>query len=405
MTYDNTQRPKTARELGIMRGFPPPSDKRPTKSNWDLPPFNRWSFQNARMLFPTTDVCRGDQNPSSFERTEQDLSVVKFQKVSGEFCGFWQFLDETYTDGFLVYHQDRIVFEHYANDMTPKALHLSQSVSKTIVGTIAGMLIEQGVVDPDAPLTTIVPELAQCGYGDATLTQTLSMQSGVRFTEDYNLPNSDMTRLDIACGWRPARDGVDYESIRDIILSLPKIREHGEKFEYRSIETDVVAWVLERATSETLAQLISRMIWQPMGAERDGYFTVDRDSTALADGGFNATLRDYARFGRLFLNANRGEVGPVSNGWLRASQVGEASKFGTPYTDVAPNGAYKNKWWIRDVDRGDINARGVFGQLIYLDPKSDFMAVKLSTWPDYLIPEYSKNTFLALDAIRAHLER
>ncbi len=405
MTYDNTQRPKTARELGIMHGFPPPSDKRPTYSNWDLPPFNRWSFQNTRMLFPTTEVCRGDRNPSSFEQAEQDLSAVQFQNNSGEPCGFWQFLDETYTDGFLVYHQGRIVFEHYANDMTPKTLHLSQSVSKTIVGTIAGMLIEQGVLDPDAPLATIVPELAQCGYGDATLTQTLSMQSGVRFTEDYNLPNSDMTRVDIACGWRPARDGATYESIRDIILSLPKTREHGEKFEYRSIETDVVAWVLERATSDSLALLVSRMIWQPMGAERDGYFTVDRHGTALADGGFNATLRDYARFGRLFLNANRGEDGPVSNGWLRASQAGEASKFGAPYTDVAPNGAYKNKWWIRDVARGDINARGVFGQLIYLDPKSDFMAVKLSTWPDYLIPEFSKNTFLALDAIRAQLER
>lgn len=405
MTKGPNQRPKTARELGIMQGFPPAPDKRPTNTNWDLPPFNRWSFQNTRMLFPTTEVPRGDQEPSSFERAEQDLSTVRFQKISGEPCDITQLLDETYTDGFLVYHRNKVVFEYYANDMTPQTLHLSQSVAKTIVGTVAGMLIEQGVIDPDAPLTSIVPELAQCGYGDATLTQTLSMQSGVRFTEDYNLPNSDMTRVDIACGWRPAQDGAAYESIRDIILSLPKIRAHGEKFDYRSIETDVVAWALERATSQSLAQLVSRMIWRPMGAARDGYFNVDRHGTALADGGFNATLCDYARFGRLYLNAANEDGGPVSQSWLRASQSGDASKFGTPYTDVAPNGAYKNKWWVRNVDRGDINARGVFGQLIYLDPASDLLVVKLSTWPDYLIPEFTKNTFLAIDAIRAHLER
>lgn len=403
MTEDAHQRPKTAREWGIMQGFPPEPDKRPMNTNWDLPPFNRWTFQNTRMLFPTTEVHRGDLEPSTLEFAERDLSSVRFQNVSGDSSDIWRLLDETYTDGFLVYHDGKVVFEHYANDMTPKTSHLSQSVAKTIVGTVAGILIEQGVVDPEAPLAAIVPELAQCGYGDATLTQTLSMQSGVQFCEDYNLPNSDMTRVDIACGWRPAREGAAYESIRDIILSLPKIREHGERFEYRSIETDVVAWVLERATSETLSQLISRLLWQPMGAERDAFFNVDREGTALADGGFNATMRDYARFGRLYLNATSHDDGPVSRSWLRASQVGEASKFGEPYTDVAPNGAYKNKWWVRDVDRGDINARGVFGQLIYLDPKSDFMAVKLSTWPDYLIPDFIKNTFLAIDAIRAHL--
>ncbi|MEP2030796.1 MAG: serine hydrolase [Paracoccaceae bacterium] len=405
MSSDTFQRPKTARELEIMQGFPPAPDKRPTSSNWDLPPFNRWSFQNMRMLFPTTEVQRGDQKPSTFESADEDLSAVRFQNISGATRDIWQLLDETYTDGFLVYHDGRIVMEHYANDMTPKTLHLSQSLAKTIVGTVAGMLIEQGLVDPEAPLASIVPELAQCGYGDATLTQTLSMQSGVRFTEDYNHPNSDMTRVDIACGWRPAREGSTYESIRDIILSLPKIREHGEVFEYRSIETDVVAWVLERGTSESLAQLTSRLIWQPMGAARDACFNVDREGTALADGGFNATLRDYARFGRLYLDAASQNEGPVSLSWRSGSQLGDASKFGEPYTDVAPNGAYKNKWWVRDVNRGDINARGVFGQLIYLDPASNFMAVKLSTWPDYLIPDFTKDTFLAIDAIRAHLER
>ena len=136
------------------------------------------------------------------------------------------------------------------------------------------------------------------------------------------------------------------------------------------------------------------------GAERDAFFTVDRAGTALADGGLNATLRDYARFGRLMLE----QGGPVPERWITGSMNGEVQKFGTPHTDVTPNGAYKNSWWVRDNDRGDIAARGVFGQLIYVDRTSDLMVVKLSSWPDYLIHKFTVDTFLAIDAIREALK-
>jgi len=92
--------------------------------------------------------------------------------------------------------------------------------------------------------------------------------------------------------------------------------------------------------------------------------------------------------------------GVVPENWIRSSMRGEAGKFGAPYTDVTPNGAYKNSWWVRDNDRGDIAARGVFGQLIYVDRASGLMVVKLSSWPDYLIYKFTLDTFLAIDAIR-----
>ncbi|HBM11318.1 MAG TPA: 6-aminohexanoate hydrolase, partial [Rhodospirillaceae bacterium] len=185
-----SQRPHTARELGIMQGFPPRPEKRPTASNWDLPPFNRWSFQNVRALLPTVDVDRGTGPVWDLPSAHQDVSGVKFSALDGTTKTIKQMLTETYTDGFLVMHRGQVITEQYFNDMHPRSLHLAQSVSKSLVGTLAGVLHGEGKLDMDAPLADRIPELAYCGYGDATLGQVLDMQTGVRFVEDYGLPDS-----------------------------------------------------------------------------------------------------------------------------------------------------------------------------------------------------------------------
>ncbi len=398
------QRPRTARELGIMRGFPPPPEKRPTMENWDLAPFNRWSFQNIRALFPTTDVKRGGEKVRSFAADHQDLGKLTFKATDGSHRTIADWLSESYTDGFLVAHRGKLVTESYFNDMTPQTPHLSQSVAKSVVGALAGVLHGEGLLPLDLPLAELVPELARCGYAHATLSQVLDMQSGVRFIEDYGVPYSDMTRIDIASGWRPLRPGEPAATIRDVILSLPQERPHGQAFSYRSIETDVLAWVIERAAGQSLADLLSDRIWSRLGAEHDAFFTVDAAGTALADGGFNATLRDYARFGQMMLDGGRvGGAQVVPASWIAASRDGETHKFGAPYTDVAPNGAYSRQWWVHDVDRGNFMARGVFGQLIHIDPESGVLVVKLSTWPDYLIESFTRDALAAVTTIREAL--
>jgi hypothetical protein len=118
-----------------------------------------------------------------------------------------------------------------------------------IVGALAGILCQQGLLDRNAPMVEYVPELKRCGYRDASLSHALNMTSGVRFVEEYDHPDSDMRRVDIASGWRPVADDEVRPTIHDIILTLPKIKPHGEAFAYKSIDTDVVAWVLERAAS------------------------------------------------------------------------------------------------------------------------------------------------------------
>jgi CubicO group peptidase (beta-lactamase class C family) len=144
--------PKTARQLGIMQGFPPPPEKRPTLANWDLPPFNRWTFQNVRSLIPTVDVFRGFGPARVLDEAPEDLGDVRFERENGTTVSVDRFLGESYGDAFLVMHRNRVVFERYLNGMTPETLHLSQSVAKSVVGLLTGVLASDGAVDIHAPL-------------------------------------------------------------------------------------------------------------------------------------------------------------------------------------------------------------------------------------------------------------
>lgn len=400
------------RDHGIMQGFPPPIDRRPTLANWDSPPFNRWSFQHVREILPTAEVRCAPGPATAFEAAPRELTGLRFETTDGRDITVGELLDETHTDGFLVLHRGRLVCELYFNAMEPHTLHLSQSVSKSLVGALAGILIGRGDLDPQAPLSDHVPELAGCGYADATLNHLLDMRSGVRFSEDYGVADSDVTREEIVCGWKPRPPDLpeDFpDSLCELILTLPRERDHGGSFKYRSIESDVIGWVLERASGTRLAELTSRELWQPLGCERDACFTVDRAGFALVDGGFNATLRDYARFGQMHCDDgffNGRQVVPAD--FVAQTRIGDPDVFDSPYKLHFPRGAYRNQFWIRDVDKGDkvqYMARGIFGQLIYIDAPRRLVAVKLSSWPDFLNPAYLLNTLAAIDAIAETLDR
>ena len=384
----------------IMRGFPPPPEQRVTLENWDSAPFNRWSFRNIRRILPTAEVSRGSGPSSSLPRAPQALDSVTFQDLDGGTKTLADLLAETYSDGFLVLHRGRVVFERYLNGMTERSLHLSQSVAKSVVSSTAGILIGRGALDPEAPVQSYVPELARCGYKDATLQQVLDMTSGVRFTEDYTDPSSDVHLIDGACGWKPGRHGDAPTCVYELILTLDRERPHGESFRYRSIETEVLAWCLERATGLHLTELVGAELWGKLGAEQDASFTVDPAGAALASGGFNATLRDYARFAQMHLEQglfNGRQI--VAAEWIAGCRNGDHSLFGAPYNEVLPDGAYCNQFWIEDRTRRAYMARGVFGQLIYIDPQAALAAVKLSTWPDFQNARFSIETLRALRAI------
>jgi CubicO group peptidase (beta-lactamase class C family) len=389
----------------IMRGSPP--ELRVPPMDWDRPPWNRWAFQHVREILPTAEVWRGSGRESVLPQMPQDLGGIAFERLNGTQSTIEAFLDDSYTDGFLVLHKGHIVFERYFNGMSERTLHLSQSVAKSVTGAAAGCLVAQGVLDPARPLTHYLPELAASAYQGATVQHVLDMTSGVSFNEDYTDPHSDVGRIDVASGWKPPPNGAGDlpEHMWELILSL-KLGEgpHGERFVYRSIETDVLGFCMERASNRRLPQLVSELLWQPMGAEESACFTVDRAGFALADGGLNATLRDYARFGSLYLNDgvfNGRQIVPTS--WIKATQTGDHALFGEPYTLLTPNGAYSNQFWIENISRPAVMCRGVFGQLIYIDAARDLVVVKLSSWPDFLNVVFGIDTLRMIHALASEI--
>ena len=372
--------------VNIMQGFPVPQEHRIPRNDWDRAPWNRWSFQNVRHILPTTEVWRGDGEINHFSRQPKELGDIKFKSSEGSVETVQNWIDTSYTDGILVLHQGSIVFEQYHNNMNPRSLHLSQSMAKSIVGSLAGILIGRGQLDTEGLVSEYLPELEQTAWKGATLRQVLDMTTGVCYVEDYEALDSDIALTDIASGWKLPGSGVDAPACMwDQILGLTETtRAHGALFQYRSIETDVLAHCLERVTQTRLAELVSREIWQPLGCEESASFTVDPAGYAMADGGFNATLRDYARFGQMLLDD--GEVkgkNIVPKAWIDDIQNADHSLFGEPYTQAAPNGGYRNQFWVEDVEQKCFMARGVFGQLIYVDPVHQMVVVKLSAWPEF----------------------
>jgi CubicO group peptidase (beta-lactamase class C family) len=382
-------------------------DQTITLANWDTPPFNRWSFLNMSEIMPVAPISRGGGPVREFTENRRELDRVAFTGIDGGATSVREVLDTTETDGFLVLHQGEIVCEEYFNGMEPDTLHLTQSVSKSVVGTLVGIYAARGLIDRNALVSDYLPELKNSGYAGATVDHVVNMRTGVKFIEDYTDPKADFAFLDRASGWKDLKDEDDPRSIHDLLMSIEGDRPHGEYFQYRSIDTDVLAWICERVGGAPLTELISAEIWSRIGAGHDATFTIDREGTALADGGLNVTLRDLGRFAQMYLD--RGIVNglPIASpDWIDGCRHGDTETFGVMYGDFArhyPNAGYSNQWWVVDGARGIYSARGVFGQLIYIDPQSEMIAVKLSTWPDFLDTARGLNTYRMVEAIAAHL--
>jgi CubicO group peptidase (beta-lactamase class C family) len=387
-----------------MQGSPPLLV--PPRLDWDRAPWNRWSFQHVRDMVPTAEVWRGTGKIHEFPRREKALGTLRVTGLDGQLSTLDHLLDNTYTDGFLVLKNGAIVTELYFNGMEQRTLHLSQSVAKSVTSAVAGILIARGLIDLAALVTHYLPELENTAWRGATVQQVLDMTTGVTFSEEYADPYSEMGQLDVAAGWKLPPPGSDPafswpSTVWNLILSCKRSDgPHGAEFHYRSIETDVLAFVMERVTGKRLPQLVSEELWQKIGAEESGSFTVDSAGYALADGGFNATLRDYGRFGQMLLVGGNGVV-PAA--WIEATRNGNHGMFGEPYATLMPGGAYHNMFWIENEASRNLMAQGVFGQFIYVDFTNQMVVVKLSTWPDFIIPEMVIATRNAVRLIGQHL--
>jgi CubicO group peptidase (beta-lactamase class C family) len=386
-----------------MRGAPPFDQGLVTLANWQDPPYNRWAFQHVRELVPTA-VIRSGSSASQLPAEPSGVGSLSFRHGLREMT-VDEMLEETYTDGFLVLHRGKIRLERYLNDLLPDTPHLLMSVSKSVVATVAGLLQSDGRLDASAPVSSIVPQLAGTSFDGATVQQLLDMRTGTRFNEAYDDLQADVRTYEPIYLWRPDDGRPRPPDILSYYPTLVNDGEHGGPFRYRSILTDVLGWVLERAAGRRLHDLISELIWRPMGAEFDAEITVDAHGNPMADGGVCATLRDVARFGALYL----------PGGWLPPAWIADTAR-GAPDGARAfvsgdnppdwPAGAhYRNFWWVPDPDAPFLIASGIYGQNVYVLPADDLVIAKLSTWPHASDQALRQLTLTAVQSIVTHLRK
>jgi len=376
-----------------------------TLANWQDPPHNRWAFQHVRELIPTARISRGLGHPRRLPRSDQELERLAFSYRERKLT-IDQWLANSFTDGFLVLHQGRVIAEQYRNQLTPDAPHLLMSVSKSVTSTIAGILAGGGVLDVGSPVEALAPELAGTSFAGATVQHLLDMRTGTRFSEDYDDPLAEVRTYQPVYLWRPRgdRDNLPGDAI-SYFGTLVNDGPHGGPFRYRSVLPDVLALVIERAAGARLSELIGRELWQPMGAEFDAEITVDARGNPMADGGISATLRDLGRFGQLF--CDRGQSGyrqVVPGAWIDDTIAGAADGLGRyeladPDPDAVGAAHYRNCWWVRDPGLPLFYASGIHGQHIFVHGPAQVVVVKLSTWPTPLSADLLGQTVAAVRAI------
>jgi CubicO group peptidase (beta-lactamase class C family) len=388
--------------LALMTGAPPFGEQsRVTLANWQDPPFNRWAFQHIRELIPTARIARAPGAAWPLPRAERDVLGFRFRYAERE-LSVAELLAETYTDGFLVLHQGQIVAEHYFNGLAPDVPHLLMSVSKSVTSAIAGVLVGRGELAVSARVEEIVPELGGTSFEGATVQDLLDMRAGTRFDENYDNPEADVRTYERVYLWRPDNGQPRPADALGYFATLQNDGPHGGPFRYRSILTDVLAWVIERAAGARLHQLIASELWQPMGAEFDAEITVDARGNPMADGGICATLRDVARFGQLHLQGGRvGDRVIVPGAWIddtiRGAPDGAEAFVGGDNPPGYLSGAhYRNCWWVRDPAVPFFHASGINGQNVFVHVPSQTVVAKLSTWPTALSPALGETVQAAL---------
>ncbi len=381
--------------------------------NWQVPPYNRWALWHAPEFLPHQSVTHDLDRVREigWAPTPTNVVDIALRRVNGGVSTVGEVMAATFTDAYVVVQDGALVAEWYGPEGGPHATHSLMSVTKSVVGCVAAALSVCGTLDRSAEITTYITELVDSGYAGATVGDVLDMRSGVRFREDYDDPESDIGMLGRWLGWTP---GDSSRGLYAYLCQLAADGAHGGPFRYRSVETDVLGWVCERAAGIRMADLISELVWRPMGAENDAYLLCDALGTAVHDGGLFATARDIARFGQVLLDdgsvadAERGTRTVIDPRWIRISWAVDADTraafAASPAEHSMPGGWYRNQFWFRPGEQGDVLlALGIHGQILHVSRRTRTVCVKFSSWPQPQNQVFLQDTLRAFDAIGSEL--
>jgi CubicO group peptidase (beta-lactamase class C family) len=369
----------------LMQGFPPPPDKIVTLGSvLRVPANSRWANHHLRELGPTVTIWRGAGGPSPLKSAPRDLDGLAFDDDKAQRATLADWQKNTYTDALLVMHKGAVVHERYYSSMKANVPHVLWSMTKSLTGLLTAVAIHEGKLDPKAKVSQYLPELAESAWGDATIQQTLDMTTSVRYAEDFTNPKAEIFQYLISNGLVPAP--ANYPGARTMLAflkDLPKDGEHDTGFKYKTVDTEILGWLLQRTSGKSFAELVSEKIWSGIGAEEDAYVWTDSTGAQVTSIGLSATLRDLGRFGEMIrlggeLNGKRvlpkAVIDEIRKGADREKfkASGLAPRFGY---------SYHNHWWISHDAAGSFEAKGLNGQHLHINPAAELVIVKFSSHP------------------------
>jgi CubicO group peptidase (beta-lactamase class C family) len=391
---------------GMMEGFPPAPQSQVTLANWRLAPFNSWAFHHVREIIPSADIPHDPDGVRALKAAPQDLDRLDVPTSDGKSTTFGQFLAGSNTDGIVILHKGAVVFEQYGNGMTARSPHILMSVSKSMLGLVAGALAGQGVLDVERPVTDYVPEVAKTAYAGATVRHLLDMRTGVVFDENYLATSGPIIEYRKSTGWNPLAPGEAASDLRSFYRHLNEAdRPHGGRFHYISVNTDLLGWVVERAAGRRFADLMSELIWKPMGAAESAYITVDRLGAPRCAGGMCMTTRDLVRVGQLILERGaRGTKQIIPESWIAdILEAGDPDAWNaSTFVEYFPglDMHYRAKWYVERGDAPLLMGLGIHGQNLFIDPANEIVIAKFSSQGPPLDVELIGVTRAAVNAVR-----
>lgn len=375
------------RTMGWMQGFPPPADRLITQpdSNYFSFPKLRWSVCHLREFLPTEEISRGlgAAQPLPYALDDQ-IDALSFTPMNSDTPMSWEdSLAANYTDGMLILHRGEIVYERYFGCLEEDGKHAAMSMTKSMTGLLAEIMVVEGDLDDSLRVVDIIPETQGSAFASATVRQVMDMTTGVRYSEDYSDPNADVWIYSRAASPLPKPEGyTGPDGYWEYLLQVEPDGAHGAEFHYKTINSDMLGWIVSRVSGQSITDLASERLWRPMGAEQSAYMTVDGKGVPFAGGGLTAGLRDLGRLGLLMLNdgvTNGQRIFPAEVA-ARIRAGGDRSKFGTAFPTLS-GASYTSQWWVFHNENGAFAARGVHGQTIYVDPTAEMVIVRFASYP------------------------
>ena len=388
----------------IMKGSPPPIEYQVTLDNWRKYPFNSWSFVNVRNLIPTSPIYNNPDKEVILKKQLIDIDdlVIDHKNTSYKLKEIFKICD---TDAFLVMHKGKIKFEFYDKFTRFNTPHIIFSVSKSLTSLLTGILVEKKVININNYISHILPETKGTAYEDATVRNVLDMSIASGFIEDYTGQAEIFKKYRSSTGWDlpETKSTQTVKGLHDFLSSMPKSNQkHGKKYHYCSPHSDLLGWIIERASGENYSKIMADLLFKKAGMNHEANVTVDKWGASRAAGGISVSPYDLLLLSELVRNHGSNKNGQViPAAWIEdfVNNKNNNNYLNQDNLERFPNGNYRSKWYQTGFKDNEYCAIGIHGQNIWINPQKEITIVRMSSASDPINIKTEELMFSVFDEI------